>query len=108
MTGTIKRRMSAHSYAHPEKTLKPLRKTADRVGVQAHIRVLKQLVDDSLYVVDERAVAAAILARAAVRESVAAPEFRAEQGSRPVRSFRRARGAPSFRLTHGAMAEHHR
>jgi hypothetical protein len=70
-------------------------------GVQERIRVLRQLVRDSLYVVDERAVADAIFARAQMKRTVAQPSFRSDQRGPGVRSFRRDRDARSFRLTGG-------
>jgi hypothetical protein len=89
--------------------LKPLREAADTQDVQPRVRLLKQMVADSLYVVDERAVSDAILARARVRQVVAAPELRGERRQRPIRSFRRTRNARSFRLTSGPLgaATHH-
>jgi hypothetical protein len=62
------------------------------------------MVASDLYVVDERAVADAILARTAVRQAVAVAELRAEQRVRRIRSFRRTREARSFRLTHGPLS----
>jgi hypothetical protein len=85
--------------ADPEKPLKALRETADSEDVDARVRLLRQMVAESLYVVDERAVADAILARARVREAVAAPSLRGTRRPSPVRSFRRTRSARSFRLT---------
>jgi hypothetical protein len=96
--------------AHPQKPLKSLRETADTRSVQkTRIMVLKQIIDDSLYVVDERAVAKAIVARACVRETVADPVFRSERRPSMVRSFRRTHSARSFRLTNGPLAagRHH-
>jgi hypothetical protein len=91
---------------HPAKPLKPLRETADARLVQPRVRLLREMVHDSLYVVDERVIADAIFARALVRRAVAAPELRSERREAPVRSFRRTRDARSFRLT-GAPAGHH-
>lgn len=45
--------------------------------------MLKALIDESIYVVDEFAVAEAVLARASVRASVAEPAVRSDQ-ARPV------------------------
>jgi hypothetical protein len=72
-------------------------------------RVLKQLIGEGLYVVDGGAVAGAILARAYVRATVAAPEFRSDRRGPIVRSFRRNRDARSFRLSSGPnlRAQHH-
>jgi hypothetical protein len=90
--------------------VKPFREAADTWDMQPRIRLLKEMVADSLYVVDERALADAVLARARLRQIVAAPELRSDRRERPVRSFRRTRNARSFRLTGGAAgaAAHHR
>ena len=96
--------MSLDISTYPSKPLKALRETADSAGVENRVRVLKEMVDGSLYVVDDRAVADAILARAAVRQAVAVAELRAEQRVRRIRSFRRTQEARSFRLTHGPVA----
>ena len=64
------------------------------------------MVRDSLYVVDEPAVADAIVARALVRHAVAAAELRSARREPPVRSFRRTRDARSFRLTGGPVTHH--
>jgi hypothetical protein len=62
-------------------------------------RVIQELIGDSLYVVDERAAADAIIGRAIVRMTVAEPAFRSEHQGPPARSFRRDPGARSFRLS---------
>jgi hypothetical protein len=59
---------------------------------------LKQLIGDSLYHVDERAVADAIVARAMLRRALPEASFRSGQRGPPARSFRRDRDARSFRL----------
>jgi hypothetical protein len=61
-------------------------------------QLLRQLVLDSQYVIDEQRVATAILARAAARRLVATATFR-NDGRRwaDVRSFRPSRRARSFR-----------
>lgn len=101
-------RNGADISTHPSKPLNRLRETADSTGVEKRVRVLKEMVASSLYVVDEQAVANAILARAAVHQTVAAPELRNDRPDRIVRSFRRTRNARSFRLTQGpaGMAHH--
>jgi hypothetical protein len=91
---------------HPAKPLKPLRDGADARYVQSRVTLLREMVRDSLYVMDERAVADAIFARALVRQAVAAPELRSERREPPVRSFRRTRDARSFRLTSGPVGHH--
>ncbi|MDQ6816644.1 MAG: hypothetical protein M3018_04445 [Actinomycetota bacterium] len=66
--------------------------------MQSRIATLRQLVHGSLYVVDERAVADALVARAMIKHSVPQQQFPSEERWSPVRSFRRERGARSFRL----------
>ncbi len=60
-------------------------------------QLLRQLVLDSQYVIDEHLVAAAILARAATRRLVAEAGFRSDPRPLPVRSFRPSAQARSFR-----------
>jgi hypothetical protein len=68
--------------------------------MEADMRVLRQLIDTDMYVVDEHAVAGAILARAQLRTAVARPQLANEMEPRKaeVRSFRRDPRARSFRL----------
>jgi hypothetical protein len=66
--------------------------------MRSRLRLLKQLNEDSIYVVDERAVAEAILARALVRLRVADPVLSSEPTHPAARSFRPQRGVRSFRL----------
>lgn len=61
-------------------------------------RQLRELIATSLYVVDERAVADAVVARQQIRSRLAAPVFRSEVRPTDVRSFRRDPGARSFRV----------
>lgn len=61
--------------------------------------MVKQLVCEAMYVVDERTVAEAVLMRASVRAALPESAFRSGSRERLVRSFRRDRGARSFRLT---------
>jgi hypothetical protein len=70
------------------------------------VRVLKQLVRESLYVVDERAAAEAILSRANARLIVADLAFRSDATAPRVRSFRRDPSARSFRLSHTRRLRH--
>jgi len=56
-----------------------------------------------MYVVDERAVADAILLRARMRVTLGEQTFRSEHRCPQVRSFRRDRSARSFRLTGSAQ-----
>lgn len=67
--------------------------------MQQRAQLLRQLVLDSQYVVDEHLVATAILARAATRSLVGASAFRNDERTpwRAVRSFRRSGDARSFR-----------
>jgi hypothetical protein len=61
-------------------------------------QLLRKLVLDSQYVIDEHLVASAILARARVRRLVGEVAFRNERTSaEPVRSFRPSSQARSFR-----------
>jgi hypothetical protein len=69
--------------------------------VSARVRIIKELVRDSLYQVEEREIADAILARATLRRVVAEPSFRSEPRGLGPRSFRRDRDARSFRLSGG-------
>jgi hypothetical protein len=63
---------------------------------RAHL--LRQLVLDSQYVIDEHLVAAAILARATARRALADASFRnATRPPHAVRSFRPTRQVRSFR-----------
>ncbi|HEY6396992.1 MAG TPA: hypothetical protein VIX82_06015 [Solirubrobacteraceae bacterium] len=66
--------------------------------MQSRITTLRELVHGSLYVVDERAVARALMARATIKYSLPQQEFRSEERWASVKSFRRERGARSFRL----------
>jgi hypothetical protein len=64
------------------------------------VRLLKEMVSDGLYVVDDGAVAEAILLRAMTRHMLPDVAFRGAPRRAPeVRSFRPHRGARSFRLT---------
>ena len=78
-------------------------------------KVLQQLVERSLYTVDEREVAEAVLLRAAVRRTV--PGFTGPEPAAPagtptwpappeVRSFRHDGRARSFRLARSRGAAH--
>jgi hypothetical protein len=62
-------------------------------------QLIRQLVLDSQYAIDEHLVASAILARAATRGLVGASAFRndAREPRHMVRSFRPSRQARSFR-----------
>jgi hypothetical protein len=61
-------------------------------------QLIRELVLDSQYVIDEPLVASAILARASTRGLVGAVAFRNDTpAQRPVRSFRPSSNARSFR-----------
>lgn len=60
-------------------------------------QLLRQLVLDSQYVVDEKLVAAAILARGTTRSLVSDAEFRNDRRGPQVRSFRPTKQVRSFR-----------
>jgi hypothetical protein len=67
--------------------------------MSARTALLKQMVADATYPIDERAIAEAILVRSMARSVV--PDLALRCGSRQqqqVRSFRPHRGARSFRL----------
>ncbi|MDX6719840.1 MAG: hypothetical protein QOJ63_2094 [Solirubrobacteraceae bacterium] len=77
--------------------------------MNARVAVLKQLVADSSYPVDEAAIAEAIVARSIARRLVPDLMSRFTAAPRPqVRSFRPHRGARSFRLTRAARRAPHR
>jgi hypothetical protein len=71
--------------------------------MQRHIQLLKDLVLDSRYGVDEHIVAEAIIARAVTRRAVMGTTFRndireaAPEPAPQVRAFRPTRQARSFR-----------
>jgi hypothetical protein len=65
--------------------------------VQRQIQLLRQLVLDSQYAVDEATVAEAIIARAMARRAVMGTTFRNDARSPQVRSFRPSNQARSFR-----------
>jgi len=60
-------------------------------------QLIRQLVLDSQYVIDEQLVAAAILARGSVRSLIGEAAFRNDAREAQVRSFRPTRQARSFR-----------
>jgi len=67
--------------------------------INSRIEVLQELVRESHYVVDPRAVANAIILRSMARSVVPGVTFRSTAKSVRVRSFRPYRGARSFRLS---------
>ena len=77
-------------------------------NMSPRVKVLKQLVTDGHYVVDEAAVAEAVVLRSAARHTLPDVTFRsAPAGALQVRSFRPHRGARSFRLTRGERGSVH-
>ena len=71
--------------------------------MKARTKVLGQLIRDSQYVVDERAVADSIILRSLARQLVPDLAFSSPLPTPAVRSFRRTRGARSFRLEGWAL-----
>jgi hypothetical protein len=65
--------------------------------MQRSIQLLRQLVLDSKYEIDDVAVAEAILARALTRRAVMGATFRNDLRGPQVRSFRPSNHARSFR-----------
>jgi len=64
------------------------------------VKLLKELVNNDLYVIDDVAVADAVLLRSMTRHMLPDVAFRGTPPPEPeVRSFRPHRGAKSFRLT---------
>ena len=73
------------------------------------VRLLKELVSDGMYVVDDVAVADAVLLRSMTRRVLPDVAFRGTPRPAPeVRSFRPHRGAKSFRLTRPERRALHR
>ena len=64
------------------------------------VKLLKELVNDELYVIDEAAVADAVMLRSMTRHMLPEVTFRGTPRPAPqVRSFRPHRGVKSFKLT---------
>jgi hypothetical protein len=73
------------------------------------VRLLKELVGDGLYVIDDAAVAGAVLLRSQTRHMLPDVTFRGAPRPEPqVRSFRPHRGVRSFRLTRAERRPVHR
>jgi hypothetical protein len=72
--------------------------------LQQRIQLLRQLVRDSQYAVDETTVANAIVARMAARRLVSEATFRNDPRVRQVSSFRPSREVRSFRLCNPARS----
>ena len=72
------------------------------------VQVLKQLITDGHYVIDEAAVAEAVVLRANARRMLPDVTFRsAPSGAFQVRSFRPHRRARSFRLMRDERRSQH-
>jgi hypothetical protein len=71
-------------------------------------KVIRQLVRESQYVIDPRAVAEAILVRSIAHQVLPDVSFRSTPVPPQVRSFRPHRGARSFRLTRSDRRPTHR
>lgn len=74
------------------------------MNMNPRVKVLKQLVADGHYVIDEAAIAETLMLRSMVLRALPDMTFRcAPPAAPPVRSFRPHPGARSFRLS-GAIA----
>jgi hypothetical protein len=76
--------------------------------MQPHVRVLRQVVRASLYAVDDRAVADAIVLRAMLRRTVPNASLQNMEGDAGTRSFRFQRDGRSFRLSSSSRHPHSR
>jgi len=74
------------------------------ISVRQRIQLLRQLVSDSQYAVDEATVANAIVARIAARRLVSEATFRNDPRASHVSSFRPSREVRSFRLCNPARS----
>ncbi len=75
--------------------------------MNARTRVLRDLVEESHYVIDPDAVAEAILVRSAALRVLPDVAFRTwAPDVEPIRSFRPHRGGRSFRLSGGDRRPH--
>jgi hypothetical protein len=73
------------------------------------VKLLKELVNDGLYVIDETAVADAVVLRAMTRRMLPEVTFRGTPRPQPeVRSFRPHRGGRSFKLIRAQRRPVHR
>ena len=80
---------------------------ADTGNVTNEQRTLKQLILEGMYIVDERSVARAIVARAGARDAVARAGFHSDAAAASVATFRRYPPARAFRLTRGGGGPQH-
>ena len=79
------------------------------MNMNPRVKLLKDLVESELYVIDDLAVADAVLMRSMARHTLPDVAFRGTLRPAPkVRSFRPHRGAKSFRLTRGEHRPLHR
>jgi hypothetical protein len=86
-------------YERPGRTLNLLAQPTDQRGtMNARTALLKRMVDDGCYPIDEAAIADAILVRSLARRVMPEIVFRLPPPKPQVRSFRPHRGARSFRL----------
>ena len=88
-----------------------MRRLRPRKGMKMNprVRLLKELVSDGMYVVDDGAVADAVLLRSLTRQMLPDVAFRGTPRPEPeVRSFRPHRGVKSFRLTRSERRPAHR
>jgi hypothetical protein len=69
------------------------------------VPVLRELLAESMYVVDEERIAEAILVRARARGTLPDLPLRADCDDRAARSFRLEQQARSFRLSSAARRE---
>jgi hypothetical protein len=65
----------------------------------ARVKVLNRLIRESLYLIDERLVADAIVLRMHARETLPELSLRTDARGPQIRSFRRHDDARSFRLS---------
>ena len=89
-----------------------LAEPTEGMKMNPRVKLLKELVSDGLYVIDDDddvAVADAILLRSMTRQMLPDVAFRGTPRREPeVRSFRPHRGAKSFRLTRAERRRVHR
>jgi hypothetical protein len=84
-------------------------RATEGMRMNARVKLLSELVNDELYVIDEAAVADAVLLRSMTRLTLPEVAFRGSPRPSPqVRSFRPHRGAKSFRLTRPERRSGHR
>jgi hypothetical protein len=75
-----------------------MRGTDHTITMTTRVALIKQLVDDGSYPLDEAAIAEAIVVRSMARRVVPDIAFHRPPPKPPVRSFRHHSGARSFRL----------